>query len=181
MPDWPVEAAQPLPVFLSTIEDWVRKTGRLADYTSAAFIDGAVSVPLIVRSTFTAKKLFCLNGAILVGNCQMAIARSGVSPSFGPAPTSSITLASIVAQAGISVWQAFDIPDVILTPGLYYLRYGSDAITGQVQRLYAPTANLGETCYLAGCWLGTYPLYGGSFFQGMFDGTVPILAVGGVA
>lgn len=179
MSDWPVEAAPPLPVFQTTIEDWVRKTGRLADFTSAAFIDGALYVPITIRSKFTAKKLFCLNGAVLAGNCQMAIVQPGAGFS-GPTPFYYVSRSPIAAQAGVSIWQAFDIPDAILTPGLYYLEYGSDSVTGQVQRLYAPTVNLGETCWLAGCWGGSYPLYG-NLYSATIDGTVPILAVGGVA
>jgi len=142
------------PIFLTTAAEYRRQYGKVPLLTSAVWgiANQILAGPVKVRQRMTVKKLYCFNGAAVSGNCDIAL--------FGPAgrltvggsnwmnPQWRLTAAGSTAQAGISVWQAFDIPDFIIPPGMYWIAYGLDNITGAVTRLDTLAANMNQLGHL---------------------------------
>lgn len=87
----------------------------------------AIFVPVMVTETITVTKLWIYNGATASGNVNMALYDSD----FIQVANSEI---GSTAQSGTNVLQEFDITDVELGPGLYYIAAVLDNTTGTVFR-----------------------------------------------
>ncbi|HEY6009416.1 MAG TPA: hypothetical protein VIU40_13910 [Geobacteraceae bacterium] len=182
MPDFPAESPTEYPVFYTNVERWLELTGRPPSYASTARNKtGSVYTPVIVRSRFTLKKLWALNGATPGGAAQMALYHPQVTLS-GLTPGVIAAKSEILTQAGISSWQAFDVPDKVLAPGLYFLAWGNDTTTATVQQLFAVfNAAAGELALGGIITGGTWPLSTTVSLGETTSEVVPILAMGGVA
>lgn len=185
MSDWGQEVLPARPVFQTNIEEWVRRTGIAPTYASVStgYANVGVYCPVWVEHQFTVKKLYCLNGATPAGNVQMSLLGSGIwdvgymgqlYPDFNPATNSAI-----VAQAGSNIWQAFDIPDTIVTPGMWWLGWSAESASAQIQAVYSFTAGGGEAI-LGGLFGTAFPI-GHQFSVGGVTFAMPILAMGGIA
>lgn len=97
-----------------------------------AAVNTSMFYPVIVPDTIVIVKLFCANGATLVGNVDL-----GIYDESGARLISS----GSTAHAGTSVLQEFDITDTELSKGRYYFGLGcsSNSTTFQIQ--YAGTQN----------------------------------------
>lgn len=85
----------------------------------------AIFVPLLLRSQIQVKRLFALNAAAVSGNIDV-----GIYTFDG----TLIVSTGGTAQLGIVQPQFFDITDLTLPPGKYYLAAALDNITGTNQR-----------------------------------------------
>lgn len=87
--------------------------------------DEAIYVPFAVDQSFTAVKLWAVNGATAAGNIDVAVYS---------AAGAKLTSAAQTAQSGTNTLQVFDITDVVLTPGLYYLAVVCSSATATLFR-----------------------------------------------
>jgi hypothetical protein len=85
----------------------------------------ALFVPFALKQTVLIKRLYALNGASVSGNIDV-----GIYSDDG----AKITSAGSTAQAGTNVPQFFDITDVVIGPGRYYLAVAMDNTTGTLFR-----------------------------------------------
>ena len=185
MPDWAVDPKAAYPVVYTNVEEWVRKTGRLPDYTSGTFSMGTFGVycPVEIKQRMLVEAFFVANGASVNGNHQVGICRAREGGSLEPVPIGVVSV--IAPQAGTSQWQKLlaQNPSVI-PPGRYYLMYASSSTTGTVQRLYVSTANNCGENRLGNIHTGApFPMGGGgATSSGTVTGgsVVPVLAVAGV-
>lgn len=92
----------------------------------------AAYIPLLVTEDITVVKLWCYNGAAVSGNVNMALYTSA----FAQVANSEI---GSTAQAGTNVIQEFNITDVALTAGLYYIALVLDNTTGTIFQHTTPT------------------------------------------
>lgn len=148
------EDTQVEPIFLTTAAEYRRQYGKVPLLTSAVWgqANDILAAPVKVRRRMTVKKLYCFNGAAVSGNCDIALfgpyGRFAVSGSYWMTPRWRLTSAGSTAQAGISVWQAFNVADFVIPPGMYWIAYGLDNITGAVTRLATQAANMNQLAYL---------------------------------
>jgi hypothetical protein len=94
---------------------------------SAAFpaSNDAIFVPLYLSQATLIKRLFSSNGTSVSGNIDV-----GIYTENGARITSS----GSTAQSGTSTLQFFDITDIVLGPGRYYLAVAMDNTTGTLLR-----------------------------------------------
>ena len=85
----------------------------------------ALFIPVYLHQTYLIKRLFSINGAAVSGNIDV-----GIYSEDGARITSSGT----TAQSGTSVPQFFDVTDIVLGPGRYYLAVAMDNTTGTLFR-----------------------------------------------
>jgi len=99
----------------------------------------AVYTPFSVFSPVTIVKLFVVNGATVAGNIDVGIYdRGGVR----------LASAGTNIQSGTSVVQEFNITDLNLNPGLYYLAASLSNVTGTLE-VWSPTVAIGRSLGIA--------------------------------
>lgn len=148
MPDWPNSKHDEFePPFLTNVPNWYEFSGLAPLHTSAVWhnANSTIYTPVLVQRKRTVKRLYAFNGAAVSGNCSIALYSSSAQYDGSPPerygyvalqlPYTRLTASGSVAQAGTNVWQAFDVADVVLAPGLYWLAYALDNTTGAVMRL----------------------------------------------
>jgi hypothetical protein len=86
----------------------------------------AIFVPLYLSQATLVKRLFSSNGSAVSGNIDV-----GIYTENGARITSS----GSTAQSGTSTLQFFDITDIVLGPGRYYLAVAMDNTTGTLFRV----------------------------------------------
>lgn len=103
--------------------------------SSGAFpaANDALFMPLILQQATLVKRLFSMNGATVSGNIDV-----GIYSEDGARIVSS----GSVAQAGTTDLQFFDITDLMLGPGRYYLAVAMDNATGTLIRATAGLVRL---------------------------------------
>lgn len=197
--DWPFSPVDEFaPPFLTNVPQWLEFTGIAPLYSSAAWHVGneGFYTPVLVRRKMTVKRLYAFNGSVVSGNCSVALYDSAYWGGAAPAragyestrvPYKRLTASGSVAQSGVSQWQSFDVTDVLLAPGLYWLAYALDNTTGQVTRLASVT--IPSTMYYT--WFSTPVMVGGTFplpdpgnpnpLSGVDTYEIPLLAMGGLA
>lgn len=137
----------PMPPLVGT-ENWHCLGTQLAAMASAAPASGAnptanlaYYIPVLVTEDITVTKLWCRNGSVVSGNVNMALYTSA----FAQVANSEI---GSTAQAGTNAVQEFDITNVALTAGLYYIAIVMDNITGTFIR-YGPSGGAAQSWGLA--------------------------------
>lgn len=93
----------------------------------------ALLVPFYIHQSSLIKRLFAINGSSVSGNIDM-----GLYTQDG----ARITSIGSTAQAGTSTIQFFDIADITLGPGRYYLAVAMDNTTGTLFRANPSVARL---------------------------------------
>lgn len=86
----------------------------------------AIFVPMYLNQAVLIQRLYVINGATASGNIDM-----GIYTEDG----ARITSIGSTAQSGTNVAQFFNITDLILGPGRYYLACAKDDTTGTVFRM----------------------------------------------
>jgi hypothetical protein len=86
--------------------------------------NSAVYIPFINPATAVIKKLFHGNAAVVSGNIDV-----GIYDEDG----NRLVSAGSTAQAGTSTIQAFDVTDITIPPGRYYIAVAFDNTTGTSQ------------------------------------------------
>lgn len=81
----------------------------------------AILIPFILLQGKTIRRLSCRNGSVVSGNVDIAVYDSSFT---------KVTAAANVAQAGTNTRQVFDVADVAVNPGLYYMSLVADNTTG---------------------------------------------------
>lgn len=139
--------SMPMPPLVGT-ENWHCLGTQLAAMASAAPASGAnptanlaYYIPVLVTEDITVTKLWCRNGSVVSGNVNMALYTSA----FAQVANSEI---GSTAQAGTNAVQEFDITNVALTAGLYYIAIVMDNITGTFIR-YGPSGGAAQSWGLA--------------------------------
>jgi len=104
---------------------------------SSAFpaANDAIFVPAYVNQVITVKRLFSVNGATLAGSIDVGIYTQGGD---------KIVSAGSNLQSGTNVPQFFDIADLSLSPGRYYLAVAMSNVTGTLFRAAAGVSTLRE-------------------------------------
>lgn len=117
------EFSYPKTVILTAYQEGA---ARYAQPSSTAWPSAnlAIFCPIHVGSPVLVKQLFVLNGATASGNIDV-----GLYASDG----TRITSAGSTAQAGTSAIQAFNITDIQIGSGLYYIAVALDNNTGTVE------------------------------------------------
>ena len=96
--------------------------------------DRAIYIPMLVTEDITVTKLWCYNGATVSGNVNMALYTSA----FAQVANSEI---GSTAQAGTNAIQEFDITNVALAAGLYYVALVINNGTGTFFRYLSTAAH----------------------------------------
>lgn len=173
--DWPLPPDLAEPIFLSNVEDWLKETGIAPLVTSAPWgtANAALLTPVTVRNRMTVKQLYAFNGATVSGNCEIGLYESVIS-SRSLIPGELLVGAGPVGQAGTDAWQAFNVTDMVIAAGVYWLSYKLDNTTGAVTRLATFTfPGIGEF------GLGNIRQTGGGGYP--LTLSVPLMAIGGIA
>ncbi len=141
--DWPITPPLDAPaIFLSNAELWLERVGVQPDLVSAIWpvANDAILCPIFVPRPMTVKKLYAFNGGTASGNCDIALSATAYTRVAGgkamvrPAG-SFLTQAGSTAQAGTSAWQTFNVTDVRIAAGIYWLSYALGNTTGRVTTL----------------------------------------------
>lgn len=106
----------------STLNSWTS-----ASYPSA---NRAIYIPFEIATPVTVVKLLCVNGGVVSGNVDMGI--------YDWTGTRLANNGS-VAQAGSSGIQSFDITDLLLGAGRFFLAVCLSSSSGSLQRLAGPS------------------------------------------
>jgi hypothetical protein len=85
----------------------------------------ALFVPVVNKQTVLIKRLYAINGGTVSGNIDVALL------SKGPRLLRS---AGSTAQSGTNAPQFFDVTDIVIGPGIYYLSVALDNTTGTLFR-----------------------------------------------
>lgn len=93
----------------------------------------AIASPIYIDSYGTVVKLFAANGATASGNADIGLYDEGFN---------RIVSSGAVAQSGTAAIQSFDVTDVAVRPGRYYLAYSMSAATGTLIRVSPGTGYL---------------------------------------
>lgn len=130
----------------------------------------AIFVPVYLKQTMLIQRLFSINGATASGNIDVGIyAEDGAK----------ITSAGSTAQSGTNVPQFFNITDVAIGPGRYYLAVAMDNGTGTLFRVNTTVARcqtlgmakmatafaLPASATFATCTAGFIPLIGAEVYR----------------
>ena len=98
----------------------------------------AFYAPIVVERETVITQLWCLNGSIVAGNIDV-----GLYASDG----TRLTSAGSTAQAGTTVIQKFNITDLFIGPGLYYLALAlSDGATATVGSMTTSLTQINRVC-----------------------------------
>lgn len=182
--DWPFTPFAIDPPVLNNSSEWMRQTGLAPIATSATWstTNKAILTPVRVRRRMTVKKLYCFNGSVVSGNACIALyrKREGAHTTFD-----RLTSSGSVAQAGVSQWQAFDVTDYVIGPGMYWLVYQLDNTTGTVTRLVGLTGTSDMLHFLGNIRHQSnpsFPMNPTEFCErASGNANVPLLAMGGIA
>lgn len=109
---------EPLAMIIAGIESTAS-----AAYPSANL---AIYVPFMLAERATVTQMWCINGTTANSNIDVGVYAS--TAAGGPGPR--IISKGPTAQSGTSVFQAFDITDTVLAPGIYYMAISCSATTG---------------------------------------------------
>lgn len=132
MADWP-SIVSPAPRTISTISK--ESLGLASSFRGAGTsvtvassrgwpaANLALYFPVILTTTFTAKKLVRANGSTLTGNVDVGIYA---------ADGTRLVSAGSTAISGSSMPQEWDITDLVMAPGLYYLAASASATTAHI-------------------------------------------------
>lgn len=93
--------------------------------TTFPVANDAIFVPFYLHQATLIKRLFCSNGTVVSGNVDV-----GIYTEDGALIVSS----GSVAHAGTSDLQFFDVTDIVLGPGRYYMAIAMDNTTGTIFR-----------------------------------------------
>lgn len=135
MPDFPTRQLKTAPMpFISNVEYWLEQTGIAPTFTDSVFGAGGqkgCASPIWVPTRMTVSKLRVLNGTVVAGNIQMALAPNAQQDGSTEHPNMPRPMPSWVtvpaAQAGTSVWQTLDLPTPVdIAPGLWWIMIGVD-------------------------------------------------------
>lgn len=124
--EWPFQALPPLPTIspISTESIVLGASATLSSFASAVLTaNRAYLIPFHIQEPITVTKLFCANGATASGNVDVGI----YSSSFVRIASSGST-----AQAGTNTLQIFDITDITIGPGDFYLAIALNNGTGTI-------------------------------------------------
>ncbi len=154
MPSWPCGREYVRrPVFISNVQEWIRRTGRPANYTSATFYAGAAFSRIYVPYRFTAKRLWVANGDTPVGNCGMALCTVGDDG----LPGEMIATSALDVAGDSDTAQFFSITPTRISPGWYFISYANSNAASEVLQLFAPTATDAIEANIGGSYLGSAP------------------------
>lgn len=132
MSDWPITIVEPL----ITITPWSMESlgqalaaGGGTAYPGASTVypvaNTAYFIPFILTKPFTSVKMAQLNGGTVSGNIDVGI--------YDDKGTRLVSIGS-TAQSGINNWQSFDITDILLGPGKFFLAVAMDNTTATLFR-----------------------------------------------
>ncbi|KKN74335.1 hypothetical protein LCGC14_0391360 [marine sediment metagenome] len=121
------------PTFITNNEHYIANGGVFDDANIVwTTTNMGVYTPVSVNRARTIKKLYYYNGAT-VGSDNVDV---GVYAADGDGlPGARMVSIGPTATAGASAWQAFDIADTDLAPGLYYLAAVQDGVTDKATSL----------------------------------------------
>ena len=98
--------------------------------------DLAIFVPVVLEGPTVIAQLYCVNGTVVAGNVDV-----GIYSVDG----TRLASAGSTAQAGTSASQRFNITDIRLDAGLYYMALAlSDAATATINGMTLASAELGR-------------------------------------
>lgn len=86
----------------------------------------AIFVPVTVKQTVLIKRLYSLNGTSANNNIDVGIYTKGGT---------RVVSSGSTAQSGTNAPQFYDVTDLTLSPGLYYLAVAMDGTSGTLFRL----------------------------------------------
>lgn len=171
MADWPNALMPPAPVITPFALESLgialgAQNNGLVTAASAAYPSAnlALFLPFLLGSPTTVTKLCVVNGGTASGNVDV-----GIYDAVG----TRIASAGSTAQAGTNALQAFDITDVVLGAGLYYLAVAKDDTTGTILRVN-PVA---EILRAFGCFqmASAFPLPATATFATIAQAFVPAI------
>lgn len=93
----------------------------------------ALLVPFYLHHSVVIKRLFCINGSAVSGNIDMGIYTQGGA---------KITSIGSTAQTGTTTIQVFNVAEVLLGAGRYYIAVAMDNTTGTLFRSNISVARL---------------------------------------
>lgn len=184
--DWPFRTQLPDPMIVSGAEEWVNETGEIPIETSATWPTAgqAIALPVVIRRKMTLKRFYAFNGAAVSGNCDIGLYswQTGLSGLMRYPTMHLLSNAGSTLQAGTNVWQVFDVADLVLAPGRYYLAYVLDNVVGTVMRLATMTNMLRRGDIRVHVPSPTFPLPATFFDTPPFAAAIqlPLLALGGI-
>ncbi len=128
------------PTQITNAHWFVAAGGAVLDTTATwTTANAAVYTPIRIHTTITVRKLYHKNGAT-VGTDNVDVGLYDVD-SDG-LPRTRLTSSGPTATSGANVWQEFDVTDVTIQPGLYYLAASMSGTTDTSLRLAAITISL---------------------------------------
>lgn len=134
MPDFPAVAnTDPLvlsPACPQSIGELLNSVGAGLGTLAWPSANKAYYIPISVFSKITVVKMLVINGGTVSGNIDVGIYDAGGARLVSSGST---------AQTGTNVIQEFNITDITLSPGLYYLACAMDNTTG-ILEVWNPNA-----------------------------------------
>ena len=175
MSDFPISVVEPL----VTIHPWSLEsmgTGiiglggvTLISVTSAVYPTAnlALFIPFVLTKPKTVLQLFSFTGGTKSGNIDMAIySEDGTK----------LTSAANVAQGTINVLQVFDITDIQIGPGVFYLAVVLDNTTGTLRRGILTVNIMGASLGMAEM-AAAYPLPATAVFAQITGNYIPLIGL----
>jgi len=174
MSDWSVPVIEPLvtihPFSLESIGNGVDSTGFVFNSIASAVYPTAnlaLFIPFSLSKSITIVKLFSYTGATKSGNIDMAIySEDGTK----------LTSAAAVAQGTINVLQEFDITDIQIGPGTFYMAVVLDNITGTLRRATS-IGNIGPAVHGMAQMANAYPLPVTAVFAQIAGNYIPMIGL----
>lgn len=132
----------------------------------------ALYTPVYFSRPATILKLFVVNGATSNGNVDVAV----YSEASGGGPGTRLVSAGSTAQGTVSVVQEFDIADLTVGRGVYYLGIASDSATAT---FFSAATNINGKSSFAGVLqqATAFPLPATATPAVVSNGTIPIIGV----
>lgn len=128
MPDFPViKHTDPIIISSATpqsIGEVMNSMGLAIGALAWSTANKAIYIPVSISAPVTIVKMFVINGGTASGNIDVGIYDRGGARLVSSGST---------AQSGTSVIQEFNITDITLNPGLYYLACAMDNNTGTLE------------------------------------------------
>jgi hypothetical protein len=151
------------------IAAWPLGAGASATWPAS---NRAIYMPVLVTEDVTVVKLWMMNGAAVSGNVNMALYDSAGAQ----VPNSEI---GSTAQAGTNVIQEYNITDVALSAGQYYIAAVSDNTTGTVFRSTLGTAGAAEVFQGWGVAeeASAFDLPATATFAALTDAFIPLMGI----
>lgn len=162
MAGWPAERYPARPVSISNVSEWVRRTGRVPDYSSTAWGGGSTIcalTPLRIPVPMVAKRLWVINGGVNSGQSAMLLAAGGTSLGYGFVPETAIAVSAPIPHFGLNCVQFLEIPDTYLAPGYVWVGFMNTSATATVQRLLAPISGGsggGPDAIMGACFIANF-------------------------